>query len=207
MTHTLHRRGTEESLRDDYIVFAMAAKGVNRDGAAPKLRRFLETALKYQPVNAGDMRTGNLFSAGAQAILDGLADNSIVHAVFTAPEPVAALLDELRRLDLGLSVVVSGLMDQTARCLHDAGLRPHTVEFSLGIHGQTALLPDDNTLAIATMCGHGMVSHALITYWTDRVRRGLATPAQAAQELVRLCHCGVMNPVRVQQLLEATARS
>ncbi len=205
MTHTLHRRGTAESLRDDYIVFAMAAKGVNRDGAAPRLRQFLATALKYEPVNAGDMKTGNLFSAGAEAIMNGIADNSIVHAVFTSPEKVAALLQELRQLDLGVSVVVSGLVDQAFTCLHESGLRPHTVEFSLGIHGETALLPDEDTLTIAAMCGHGMVSFALVEYWSDRVRRGLATSSQATEELVRLCHCGVMNPVRVKRLIEAAA--
>ena len=33
MTHTLHRRGSKSDLAHDYVVLAMAARGVNRDGA------------------------------------------------------------------------------------------------------------------------------------------------------------------------------
>ena len=54
MTNTLHRFGTAESFRDDYIVFAMCSKGRNDEGALAKLRRFLEIAVKFQPVNLGD---------------------------------------------------------------------------------------------------------------------------------------------------------
>ncbi len=33
MTHTLHRRGSEESLDKDYVLLCMAAKGINEDGS------------------------------------------------------------------------------------------------------------------------------------------------------------------------------
>ena len=39
MTHTLHRRGSEKELQKDFVILAMAARGVNREGAAPKLAR------------------------------------------------------------------------------------------------------------------------------------------------------------------------
>jgi hypothetical protein len=51
MTNTLHRFGDAESFRDDYIVFAIPSKGKNNDDALPKLRRFLEIAVAYKPVN------------------------------------------------------------------------------------------------------------------------------------------------------------
>jgi hypothetical protein len=38
MTHTLHRLGAPEDLGDDYVIFAMSAKGINEEGSAPKLR-------------------------------------------------------------------------------------------------------------------------------------------------------------------------
>ena len=41
MTNTLHRFGSAESFRDDYVVFAIASKGRNDEGAPEKLRRFL----------------------------------------------------------------------------------------------------------------------------------------------------------------------
>ena len=54
MTNTLHRFGSAESFHDDFVVFAIASKGKNEQGALPKLRRFLEMAIPFQPVNLGD---------------------------------------------------------------------------------------------------------------------------------------------------------
>ncbi len=54
MTNTLHRFGSAESFRDDYVVFAIASKGKNDEGALPKLRQFLEMAVQFKPVNLGD---------------------------------------------------------------------------------------------------------------------------------------------------------
>ena len=54
MTNTLHRFGTSESFRDDIVIFARTSKGKNDKGCVPKLKRFLEMSLKYNPVNLGD---------------------------------------------------------------------------------------------------------------------------------------------------------
>ena len=60
MTNTLHRFGAPETLQDDYIVFAMAARGVNEEGAPAKLQEFLRLALKHNPVNVGNGLTGGV---------------------------------------------------------------------------------------------------------------------------------------------------
>lgn len=206
MTHTLHRAGDVESLNGDYVVFAMAAQGVNREGAAPKLRRFLEIALKHNPVNFGDMKTGNQFSVGRERVLRDIQDNSIVHAVFTDADVVSRLLDELRQADLGMSVVVSGLFEPVRACCQEASIgHPHTVEYSVDIHGQTHRLPDPEVLQISTMCGHGMISFNLIKHLTDKVVEGRLTAAAAATELAGNCHCGVFNPRRAAAILERMA--
>ena len=49
MTNTLHRRGTEESLAGDYVVFATVAKGLNEEGSEEKLRAFRQMALHHGP--------------------------------------------------------------------------------------------------------------------------------------------------------------
>ncbi len=59
MTHTLHRRGDRQSLDGDYVVFTMSAKGFNESGSAAKMREFLSILLQHNPVNYGDMVTGN----------------------------------------------------------------------------------------------------------------------------------------------------
>ncbi len=205
MTHTLHRLGSAENLEHDYVVFAMAAQGVNREGAAGQLRKFLEIVLKYDPVNFGDMKTGNAISVGRDRVLAGIQDNSIVHGVFTSAETVAHVLDELREADLGMSVVVSGLLGHVDRCCGDAGLRRHTVEYSLGVFGKTDRLPERNVREISTMCGHGMVSFNLIKQMVERIQKGRVTPEAAARELAANCHCGVLNPVRAAVLLKNMA--
>ena len=58
MTNTLHRYGTAQSFADDYIVIAIPSRGKNDENAVPKLKRFLEMAIPFHPVNLGDARHG-----------------------------------------------------------------------------------------------------------------------------------------------------
>ena len=52
MTNTLHRFGDAKSFHDDFIVFAMASKGAfKQPNPLPALKRFLQIALEYKPVN------------------------------------------------------------------------------------------------------------------------------------------------------------
>ncbi|HAL48392.1 MAG: hypothetical protein FI707_17600 [SAR202 cluster bacterium] len=53
MTNTMHRQGTVESLRQDYIIFSTTAKGFNRKGSGEAQRRFIEIMMKHRPVNMG----------------------------------------------------------------------------------------------------------------------------------------------------------
>jgi hypothetical protein len=206
MTHTLHRLGTPENLVDDYVVLAMSAKGINEAGSAPKLRRFLEMAFAHQPINAGDMKTGNIVNTSREEILEGIQDVSIVHAVFASEQQVAAFLQDLRKADLGISVVVSGLIDGTARCAQQAKLSPHTVEYSLGIWGQTERLPDTETLQITTMCGHAMVAANLVHEMVGEVRQGRISAEEAALSLAGHCVCGIFNHQRAARLIAAMAQ-
>ena len=47
MSHTLHRRGTPDSLSRDYVVFAMSAKGINADNSKNALKEFLDIVTQY----------------------------------------------------------------------------------------------------------------------------------------------------------------
>lgn len=206
MTHTLHRLGNPENLSDDYVVFAMSAKGINEQGSAVALREFMRLAFEMEPVNAGDMKTGNMLTLSQQAILDGIQDVSIVHAVFTEEEKVVELLERVKEADLGVSVVVSGLIDRVKEMAHEAGLRQHTVECSAGVWGQTERLPDASVMQITTMCGHGMVAASLVEHYARLVRNKRITAEQAGVELARPCVCGVFNPVRAARLIQAAAQ-
>lgn len=207
MTHSLHRQGTPENLANDYVVFAIAAQGINSHGSAPIFRRFCEIVEKYGPVNIGDMRTGNIFSVDLDTVRNSTKNNSIFHAVFTDPETVAKVLAELKQADLGPSIVLSGLFETLGECCCKAGVEQHTIEHSLGVWGRTDRLPAAGVVEISTMCGHGMVGFPLIEDLARQVRAERMSAHEAARVLAGRCHCGIFNPVRAEQLLGAMAAS
>src|SRR5580700_7167853 len=222
MTNTLHRFGTAESFRDDYVVFAIASKGKNDEGALGKLRRFLELAVEFKPVNLGDaihggaLRPSKEMNPGAHWKRDVTPDLEAVIAGLDAPTTVAAVFDNrpaaedfvkaVKDAELGLSVNISTSIEGAEQCCFAAGIPRHSVGYSLGFEGATAKLPEAKVLMLSTMCGHGMVSHGLAKKMIDWVKEGRRTPEQAAGYLTRFCSCGVFNPARAARVLEQAAR-
>ena len=205
MTHTLHRRGTPENLANDYVVFAMSAKGINEKDSATKMRQFMQIAQRYNPVNLGDMKTGNTYSVGTEKVMADIKDTSIVHVVFTDLETVAKVVQEVKDADLGMSVIISGLFDSAKECCQKTGLTLHTVEHSLDIWGKTEKLTPGDVLEVTTMCGHGMVAANLVVSMAEDIKAGRLSPEEAAEELAKQCCCGIFNPVRAAELLGAMA--
>ena len=203
MTHTLHRRGSEESLGKDYVLLCMAAKGINEDGSEEKMREFLRINLRHNPVNVGDMRTGNMLNVSIDEILEKVTSTSIVHGVFTDRDTVVRVLGDLKEADLGMSVVVSGPFSCIGEMCREAGLQPHSVDYSLDIWGKREKLPPDDILEVATMCGHAMVAPNLVTSLVDDIKAERKSPTEAGKELSRLCECGIFNPARAAELLNA----
>jgi hypothetical protein len=220
MTNTLHRYGSPESLRDDFVVFAMPTKA-NAEGSIPKLQKFLEIAAKHGPVNMGGGKKGGFFRSSDQLtplvhwrgrdavpsaeVVAGVDGPGTVAAVFDDVAKVKALLAEVRDADLGMSINVSALTDEARAAAAEAGLVRHSVEFSLGFcFGETDRLPDRRTLELATMCGHGMVAYGLVQKLVHLVKEGRRTPAEASQCLARFCSCGVFNTARAERLFAAT---
>ena len=217
MTNTLHRAGRPESLRDDFVVFAIPTKA-NREGSLPKLKAFLEIAAKHGPVNMGGGGKGGFHRPSARLtplvhwreraavtpaeVIEGCESPGTVAAVFDDIEKVKRLLAELRQRDLGMSINVSGLTEDARSAAEAAGLTRHSVEYSLGFpFGETDRMPDRRTLELATMCGHSMVAFGLVQKLRQLVREGRRTPTEAARCLARFCSCGVFNTARAERLL------
>jgi hypothetical protein len=205
MTHTLHRRGSEKSLGRDYVLLCMAAKGINEEGSAEKMRQFLRINLRHNPVNVGDMRTGNMYNVPIDEILDKVTSTSIVHGVFTNQETVKNVLEDLKEADLGMSVVVSGPFGCVDELCRAAGLSPHSVDYSGAIWGRRDKLPPDEILEVTTMCGHAMVASNLVKSLIDEIKGGERSAEDAGKELARICECGIFNPVRAAELLKELA--
>lgn len=207
MTHLLHRSGSVESLKNDYAILAMPARGFS-DGplVGEQLRRFHDVVVQHNPANYGDINLGNVHQVGAKAIRDNIHKGMSFFGVFSRREDLVACLKELVKEDIGLCTVVSGLFHDVGECCAEAGLGMHTVNQSLGIWGDTSRLPkDDRILNIVSMCGHGSVSVNLVKSWVDRIKRGTATPDEAATDMAKMCVCGIFNPVRAADTLRELA--
>lgn len=203
MTHTLHRRGTAESLSQDYVMIMLKAVGFNDTDYIPKLQEFLRICLRHDPVNIGCETKGCMYEYPPEEIIADTRGDT--HAVFDNPRALAGALRDLKEADLGLSVVVSGIFETVDQCLEENGLKHHTANFSLGIWGKTEKLPGNDVLEITTMCGHAMIATNLAKAMIEEIRTGRKTPEEAARVLTPNCTCGIFNPARAAKLLAKAA--
>jgi len=166
------------------------------------LKKILEMAVSRYPLtNFGDITTGTRFTSDLDQMMASDKERPIVHMVFTHPEDVTRFMQDLKEADLGVSVVASGLFEEIFKCCRQAGLTPHTVNYSAGIWGRTGKLPRKEILEIGTMCGHSLVSVNLVKKLIDDIQKGRETCESAAEELARQCICGIFNPGRASRIL------
>ena len=219
MTNTLHRYGDAKSFQDDYIVFAIPSRGKNDENAVPKLKKFLEMAIPFHPVNLGDARHGGALRPCKalnpsvhwkrddfpifEDVVEGLDTPTTAAAVFDSSTAAENFVRAVVDADLGLSVNISTSIELAERCCLAAGTPRHSVGYSLGFEGQTEHLPNEDVLTLSTMCGHGMVSASFAKKMIDWVKEGRRTPTQAASYMARFCSCGVFNASRAVRVLES----
>jgi hypothetical protein len=218
MTNTLHRFGDAESFRDDFVVFAIASRGKNDEGALEKQRQFLRMAIPFKPVNLGDARKGGSLRPSKamnptnhwdrdltpdfEVVANGLEHITTVAAVFDTRQKAEEFLKVVKKAELGLSINISTSIDGAEQCCQAAGIPRHSVGYSLGFEGKTEKLPNTQVMSLMTMCGHGMVAQSLAKKMIDWVKEGRRTPEQAATYMQRFCSCGVFNPARAVRILE-----
>ncbi len=206
MTHTLHRVGEPNSLKRDIVFTYMPSKNINHEGSAPKLRKFLEMCRDLGAIKIGDTRKGNEYVQGSlENMLDNVEDRAVVQAVFDDEKKAIIALIAIKNADIGLSLVVSGLFEQTRDCCKKAGLKMHTVNQSLGRWGRTDRLPTGPVLELNTMCGHGMVAVDLIENTIEKVITNKWTPEKAAENLFKSCVCGIVNTTRAADIFRSLA--
>lgn len=219
MTNTLHRFGKPESLRDDYIVFIMASRGVNDQGAPEKMRTFLEASVKYNPVNMGHGLVGSLYrpekdlsftkvyltgrkeQITPQEAIEAVEEPGIAAVVFDNREAMEGFIKDVKALDLGLSVNVSALVEETKEACRKSQINLHSIEYSLGFHGNLNRLPDQHVLSLTTMCGHGLISADFAKKMINRMKESRLSPEKAANYMAKFCTCGAFNTTRAIRIL------
>lgn len=201
MTHTLHRLGDEISLSDDLVFLSMSAKDVNYDVSKDPLLETLRIVSKYDCVNIGVAPGGNMHKLGRASLHEYVDNGSTIMAVVTDKATMTNILRDLKEADVGMSVVISGLMKNTDRCCREAGLTPHTMNNSLGVHGKLSRLSDPDIREITTMCGHGMVPAKLVLKTVMDVILGRISIREGAVRLTKPCHCGIVNTDKIERLI------
>jgi hypothetical protein len=200
MTHSLHRQGSEESLKRDFVVLAMGSGAGAM--AAQKARLSRRFPGLYKAGRAVYRLLRGLKKAGGVKKQDRRGPVIKGAVVLDSREALRDYLKMLKEADTGRSVVVSGLVDEVDGCLREIGLKPHTVQFSLGVFGRTERLPAEDVLEMTTMCGHDMVAPKLVAKWVEDVKRGKMPKDKAVDNMARLCKCGIFNRARALEILE-----
>lgn len=199
MTHSLHRFGPLQE--EDFVWQVYHAKGINDKNIPEKLRVVMEIVKDLGSENWGDVKTGPVLCTSEETIQAKIAVQSRLRGVFTKKTQVVEFLRRMKELDLGLSVIIAGKLEEVIAACKEAGLNPHTVNYSIGVFGRTELLPDEEVLAVSSMCGHHMIAVPLVERLRDKVRKGVISPEEAAKKLACLCPCGIFNPVRAIKIL------
>ena len=203
MTHSLHRRGSYEELKNDFVVLGCPATGVNKVGSAPRTQEFLSICYKHGPINLGDMKTGNIYNTTMDDILASVTDGTIVQCTFDNRDKIVSLLTELKERRPGISVIISGVTDVVQQCMYEAGLGSiHSLEYSLGTWGKTERLPGYAVLKLLTMCGHAMIAADLVGKMVRDVKRGRRTTRSCVVEMAQCCTCGNFNLTRGEKIFQ-----
>lgn len=204
MTHSLHRRGTPESLKDDYVLLVTAASGINHEGSQEKMSQILEIILEAKPVNIGAYNSGTILSGvDIEKIKEWcLVKVPRVRCCFSSLEVVEEVVRKIKELDMGMSVTVQGPIEDLAEMNQRLGIKPHSINLSLNVWGREGELPSEEVLEFVTMCGHGLISAELVKKAISQVKAGRRTPKQAANMLSHPCVSGIFNPVRAEKLFE-----
>lgn len=182
------------------------AKGINDKNIKEKADEFVAVAEAVGSENWGDVKSGPKVCLPVEEIKSRISDQSRLRGVFTRKEQVVQFLSAIKERDLGVSVIISGLLKETLEACKEAGVTPHTINFSLGVWGKKELLPSEDVLAVTTMCGHHMISTNLVKEMMEKVKDGRLSPEQAGLRLATYCPCGIFNQVRAAEILASSER-
>jgi len=188
----------------------VTSKPLSNSGASKLLRGIIAKFLERNPNVRSNIRR-TLLRIPKVPILPGVIgdiEKSVLKSVFpqlslfNSKEDLMFFLKRLKSMNLGSSVVVSGLFSEVNECLKKMGICPHSVEYSLGIFGNKKLLPKEELLQITTMCGHHMISPKLVEKLCGDVARSRITYEEAAQVMAKQCVCGAFNVNRAVRLMK-----
>ena len=205
MTHTLHRMGNFESLKDDYVWQVYPSKGVNDFDVPQRLNKVIDIVTALGSPNWGDVYSGCILFKSVNEIRERLEKGSKLRGIFTTKDKLETFLVKMREEDIGFSVTISGLFEEIFAVCRRLHIKPHSVNLSLGTWGKKELLPPEELLNITTMCGHSLISPNLVQKLLEEAKEKGQSPEEISLRLAELCPCGVFNHVRAAKLIRNLA--
>lgn len=218
MTHSNHRRGSRESLMNDWVVFCFPSI----DNTPEVHKGFRDILSKHDPISCTTtVKVDGVSKRMRYAKYWDKKYDSGVHesvtleefknaektkggsAVYADKEAVQKVVNDLVDAELGLSVIVSGIFDEVYDICEKAGIQAHTANMSAETMGNMSLMPEPEILEFTTMCGHAFVATNLVRHLLDRVKSGKMTPERASVEMAKQCTCNFFNVERASKLIEA----
>lgn len=186
MSHSLHRQGTEESLKKDFILISITTKDPKKGwpDSAERMKKLGDICIQRKPNNYRQ-------------------ETYIFEGSYSNAHEIKALLEDLKQADLGLSVVLTGPREEVIAMARDVGLKLDSVHLSLGVFGNKQLLPDKKILEMTTMCGHHCISPFLVEELLKKLKLKTVTKDEAITQLSDLCTCHIFNPQRAKEILDA----
>jgi predicted DNA-binding ribbon-helix-helix protein len=211
VTHTLHRFGDR---KDDFPWLITPRVGVNTDNLSEKLDKAIQIINRVGIKVWGFGASKNTLMVSQNQLVSELMEaaqkSSAVarlRGVCTSKEQLKEFVKELKEANLGLSVTISGLIDEIFNICKELDIKPHSINLSLGVWGKKELIPKEEILEITTMCGHGLVSPRFVEYVISEIKKGRMTPKTAARLLARQCPCGIFNVEKAEKLLARLTKS
>jgi hypothetical protein len=166
--------------------------------------KILDILEEVGPVNMGFYGLGNIMGdIHMEDIKRSIHDNSRLRCCFDSRHKVKEVLQRIKSEDLGLSITISGPVDEIMDIASELSLKPHTVNLSCGVFGRVDRLPGKEIQEISSMCGHGMIGHRYAGRVIQKVKSGEVTVDEAVRILGKPCTCGIFNPSRAKKTLKS----
>ena len=155
-------------------------------------------------MNFGDTQEGNIFSLILKrTLIRRMGDGAIVGALFDHMENFQMALKKVKEEDLGVSLQLTGDIEEMTEICKKSGMFPQRVTRSLGIKGRKEKLPSEDTLKIMTLCGHGLVPEAMVRAAVEGIRKQNTTVEKEVTKMAKCCLCGCFNPAHAKMVLES----
>ena len=107
MSHSLHRRGCKESLKDDFVILITPSVGINHENSGPMLWKILDIITDVGPNNIGSYETGTIYTGVTiEQIKESMPETPRVRCCFDSKEKMFEVLKRIKKIPNDFGVFI-----------------------------------------------------------------------------------------------------